>query len=150
MKSSNFFLLALVIFSLVSPTTIVLAGDYGWMEDFNVKVQADPDGFTSRLAARFKVGAAEVEAVLRDVKNPADAYMIFRYGAMSSRPTNQVMERYRSEKKKGWGALAKSLGINPGSPEFKALKQNHDLDFGQKNLKKNNKGKGKDKNKGKS
>jgi hypothetical protein len=37
------------------------------------------------------------------------------------------MERYRKGKGKGWGELAKSLGIKPGSREFHALKRDDDL-----------------------
>jgi hypothetical protein len=33
-----------------------------------------------------------------------------------------VLQQYRVNKKQGWGAMAQSLGIKPGSPEFKALK----------------------------
>jgi hypothetical protein len=57
-----------------------------------------------------------------------------------------VIKQYRSDKGKGWGALAKSLGIKPGSAEFHALKNGHDLyddtDLG------GDKGKGKSKGKG--
>jgi len=33
-----------------------------------------------------------------------------------------VIDSYRKNKSKGWGALARDLGIKPGSKEFKALK----------------------------
>ncbi|MEN8212219.1 MAG: hypothetical protein ABFR31_10910, partial [Thermodesulfobacteriota bacterium] len=92
-------------------------------------------------------GNVEIDAVLKNVTNPADAYMIFRYGEMSSRSTNQVMERYR--KKKGWGVLAKSLGIKPGSQEFHSLKRNHDMGGIPKKMQLQSKNKGKGKGKGK-
>jgi hypothetical protein len=57
-----------------------------------------------------------------------------------------VIEQYRSSKGKGWGVLAKSLGIKPGSKEFHALKNGHDLkDRGESK----EKGKSKEKAKGK-
>jgi hypothetical protein len=56
----------------------------------------------------------------------------------------RVIEKYESGKGKGWGALAKSLGIRPGSKEFHALKQGHDL-YGEKHNGKRRKGKAKGK-----
>jgi hypothetical protein len=64
---------------------------------------------------------------------------------MAGKPPEYVAERYKSGKGKGWGALAKSLGIKPGSKEFHALKNGND--FYDDND--NNKGKAKDKGKGK-
>jgi len=46
---------------------------------------------------------------------------------MSGKPIDYVTEQYKENKGRGWGALAKSLGIKPGSPEFHALKSGDDL-----------------------
>ena len=108
-------------------SSAAMAGDFDWMRDFNLQAQADPSGFRARLATRFKIGDVEVKAVLSNFDNPADAYMVLRLGEMSGRPTGYVVEKYRDTKGKGWGALAKSLGIKPGSAEFHALKGGHDL-----------------------
>jgi len=130
---------------LVSAATVVAAGDFDWTSDFNVKAEADPSGFRARLAARFKIGDAEISAVLSNVGGPADAYMVFRLAEMSANPTGYVIEKYRSEKGKGWGVIAKNLGIKPGSKEFHALKRGDDIyDDNDKNM-----GKGKEKGKGK-
>ena len=123
MKTLKIFFIISVI-ALFS-SAFAIAGDFGWMNNFNIRAEADPSGFRARLATRFKIGDVEIDAVLKNVTNPSDAYMIFRYGEMSSRSTKQVMERYRN--KKGWGVLAKSLGIKPGSQEFHSLKRNHDM-----------------------
>ena len=123
---------------------MAIAGDFDWIKDFNIQAQADPSGFRARLGARFKIGNAEIEAVLSNVESPSDAYMVCRLGEMSRQPTATVIERYKSGKGKGWGALAKSLGIKPGSKEFHALKNGHDL-YDEK-PKERSKGKGKGKN----
>ena len=79
--------------------------------------------------------------------------MVFRFGEISAKRTEYVIEKYRSEKGKGWGALAKSLGIKPGSKEFHALKQGNDIyddnDMDKRDGKEKGNGKGKDKDKGK-
>ena len=103
------------------------AGDFDWLRDLNVRAQADPSGFKAQLATRFKIGNAEVSTVISNVRQPADAYMMLRLSEMSGQPVRVVQERYAAEQGKGWGALARSLGIKPGSREFHELKRGHDL-----------------------
>ena len=140
-------MLFVISIAFLLASSAAVAGDFDWTKDFNIKAEADPSGFKARLAARFKIGNAEVNIVISDVKKPADAYMVLRLGEMSNQPTEKVIEKYKSGKGKGWGALAKSLGIKPGSKEFHALKRNHDLSDGKPKAK--SKGKDKDKGKGK-
>ncbi len=127
MKPRRILLMVSVTALLVSSAVAVAAGDFVWVRDLNRRAQADRPGYIETLAARFRTGNAEIDAVLSSVARPADAYMVFRLGEMSGRPTDYVLERYRTERGKGWGALAKSLGIKPGSSEFHALKRGHDL-----------------------
>jgi hypothetical protein len=122
-----------VVMFLLSLSSVAVAGDFDWIKDLNVQAQADPSGFRARLGARFKIGDAEINAVLSNVGYPGDAYMVLRLGEMSQRPTDYVIRQYRADKGKGWGALAKSLGIKPGSEEFHALKNGHDL-YGDKDM----------------
>ena len=143
MKLIKMLFMVLMVLLLVS--SITEAGDFDWVKDFNIKAEVDPSGFRARLAARFKIGNVEIEAVLSNVEKPADAYMVFRLGEMSRQSTGYVVEKYKAGKGKGWGALAKSLGIKPGSKEFHALKRDHDL----YEAKPKGKDKGKTKSKGK-
>ena len=140
MKPQKILFMVSVVFLLFSS---VAEGDFDWMKDFNIRAEADPSGFRARLATRFNIGDTQVTAILSNVERPADAYMVLRLGEMSAKPTDYVIEKYKSGKGKGWGALAQNLGIKPGSKEFHALKRGSDLYDG------NDKGKGKDKSKGK-
>jgi hypothetical protein len=117
----------LIMLTLFFSATVVLAEGFDWAKDMNIRADADPSGFRAQLSARFKIGDAQVRLVLGNVDRPADAYMVFRLGEMSSLSTDYVLSKYRAGKSKGWGALAKSLGIKPGSREFHALKQGSDL-----------------------
>jgi len=121
----------LVMFSVmclfVLSAVVAAAGDFEWTSDFNIRAEADPSGFRARLAARFKIGNTEINAVLSNVERPSDAYMVLRLGEMSAKPADYVIEKYKSGKGKGWGALAQSLGIKPGSKEFHDLKRGNDL-----------------------
>jgi hypothetical protein len=124
MKRKGFLVLFMMLL-LVSPGAA--AGDFDWVKDFNIRVQVDPTGFRAMMAARFQIGDAQITAVLGNVPTPADAYIVFRLGEMSRRPTDHVLREYRTAKGKGWGVIAQSLGIKPGSPEFHALKKGQDL-----------------------
>jgi hypothetical protein len=148
MKLQKMAFIVSVVILLVASAAMAGAGDFDWIKNFNIRAEADPSGFRARLTTRFKIGDAEINAVLGNVERPADAYMVFRLGEISAKPTDYVVERFRSEKHKGWGALAKSLGIKPGSKEFHALKRGDDLYRDGKGKGKNKgKGKGKGKNK---
>jgi hypothetical protein len=127
MKLRKTVLLVLVISLFASSVSVVAAGDFDWMPNFNIQAQADPSGFRARIATRFNIGDAQITTVLSNLPNPADAYVVLRLGEMSGKPIDYVTEQYKEGKGRGWGALAKSLGIKPGSPEFHALKRGDDL-----------------------
>ncbi len=134
-------LLALSMVLLLA-SSAAAAQDFAWVNDFNIQAQADPSGFRARLATRFRIGDAQISAVISNVSSPADAYIVFRLGEMSGQPYDRVMREYKSGKGKGWGVIAKNLGIKPGSKEFHALKRSQDLYNGHDG-KAHGKGKGK-------
>jgi hypothetical protein len=144
MKTHKITVSLLVMLAFVLSASVVAAGDFDWTKDFNIKAEADRDGFRAQLSTRFNIGNAQVKVVLGNVDSPADAYMVFRLGEMSSKSIDYVLSKYRTEKNKGWGVLAKSLGIKPGSKEFHALKQGgdiiHSTGKGKGNKKKKSKG----------
>jgi hypothetical protein len=140
MKLRKMFLMVSVVLLLVSSSSVVTAADFDWMPNFNIQAQADPSGFRAKIATRFNIGDAQITAVLSNFPKPADAYVALRLGEISGKPIDYVTERYKEGKGRGWGAMAKSLGIKPGSKEFHALKRGNDLYD-----KKDKKGKGKGK-----
>ncbi|MDX9821366.1 MAG: hypothetical protein RBT20_05495 [Syntrophales bacterium] len=146
-----FKLAVLVSMMLFVGSPLVMAADFDWFKDFNAQASLDPSGFKARLATRFQIGDAKISAVLGNMPEPANAYMALRLGEMSGRPVETVMEEYKKSKGKGWGVMAKNLGIKPGSAEFKALKAGHDMEGGAKDKgkkhaqKKGKEGKSKDK-----
>ena len=142
----TFFIAILTSVSLIAPA---MAGDFGWLDNLNVKAQADSSGFRMQLATRFKIGSTDVKAVIGNVDSPSDAYMVLRLGELSHKPVQEVLHVYSSNKNRGWGVMAKQLGIKPGSSEFHALKRGHDLyqdKQGGGNMMQAKKGNGKHKN----
>lgn len=115
------------LFIILPALSPAIAGDFDWLKELNIRATADSRDFKATLSTRFKVGDAEINAVFSNVDRPADAYMVLRLGELSHRSTGEVLEHYHASTNRGWGALAKSLGIKPGSREFHALKAGHDL-----------------------
>ena len=113
MKPQKIMFAVSVVFMLFSSAAVVAAGNFEWIKDFNIRAEADLSGFRAILATRFNIGDTQITAVLSNVEKPADAYMVLRLGEMSAEPTDYVIEKYKSEKGKGWGTLAQSLGIKP-------------------------------------
>ena len=94
-----------------------------YIRDLNISAQADIGGYKAKLEARFGARNSQIEVVLRSVESPADAAIVFWLGEQARQPLDTVLNVYRSQKSQGWGAMAKSLGIKPGSPAFHALKK---------------------------
>ena len=113
---------------LLTPIAAFAGGLENFLRDVNIQASADLPGFSARISTQFGVPVPQVQAVIRSVREPADAFMIFQLGQMSGRKPETVMNVYTKKNKKGWGSIAKDLGIKPGSAEFHALK-NGDLHF---------------------
>ena len=139
-----FSLLSVISFSLLMFSPVLASSDLdSFIKSINVQAQADLGAFKVRLSTQFGVPAPRVDAVMASVKTPGDAYMCFRVGQVASQPVEVVTKEYQKNKGKGWGAIAKNLGIKPGSKEF------HDLKKGDFNGDDAGKGTGKGKGKGK-
>lgn len=114
-----------------------------FLKNINLQAQADASGFKARLSAQFKLPMVQVEAVLKDVETPADAYMCLRIGELTNKPPEVILKEYKKNKGKGWGVMAKEMGIKPGSKEFHELKKGGPGGQGDKD-KKGGPGPGKD------
>ena len=71
--------------------------------------------------------------------------MCFRVAEITKKPVDVVLKEYKANKRRGWGVIAKNLGIKPGSKEFHELKKSKL----SSRYHRSGKGKGKDKGKGK-
>lgn len=106
------------------------------LKDINTKAQTDIKAFKDQVSAKFNLAKDKVESLL-NVMAPGDVFMVAQTAEITHKPVEAVAETYKKNKDKGWGAIAKELGIKPGSKEF------HEL----KNKTKEHKGKSKDKGK---
>ncbi len=114
----------------------------------NVKAKANLKDFKAELKASYQADGAKVDLMITTGKmQPADVYMAFLLSDITKKPIDDVVKVYNGNKGKGWGVMAKELGIKPGSKEFHALKNSFKgKDKGKKDK---SKGKGRGKSKGK-
>lgn len=143
---------ALCLLAFLAVPLVAFADLDAFLNNLNVEARADMHGFSVKLSAQFGVPLPDVRVVLDSVAAPADAFMCFELGRMTQAPVQTVLHTYNAEKGKGWGAIAKSLGIKPGSPEFHALKRGdlvlNGVPYGEPSKgKEKGKGKGKGHNK---
>lgn len=117
------FLMLLFSASLMGASPIALADLNGFLGSVNRQALSDIKNFNSKLSSQFGVPVPDVEAIVRSVPNPADAFMILHLSHLSHLAPQVVLQRYQRNKGKGWGNLALELGIKPGSAEFHALKR---------------------------
>ncbi len=93
------------------------------LSSLNVDARANLGPFLADLSASFGVPLPQIQGWI-DVEKlePAEVYLTLEMGRAANVPPAQVIEARRKHQGRGWGAVAKDLGIKPGSPAFKALK----------------------------
>lgn len=120
-------LMSAVLIWFATLATPAAAADFDWTVAFNAKYKLAADQFFDQMAVRFAISNDGISAVFEASKDYSDAFIIFRLAEISKKPVASVLDVYQSQKGRGWGVMAKRLGIKPGSAEFKALKAGHDL-----------------------
>lgn len=106
----------------------------------------DFGAFKVDLSVSYDITEKKIEYLSVDIEMSAgDIYLSLELAKVTEKSIDQVVEVYQANKTKGWGVIAKELGIKPGSPEFHALKGKAK----DKGSKEKGKGKGKGKEKGK-
>jgi len=126
----------LAIFLTIFSFTFLMGADFDWMVGLNLRSNVDPVPYQTNLMTRFKISETKLSLIMKSVASPADAYMVLRLSEMSGKSHDFVLKEYKKSREKGWGAMAKNLGIKPGSKAFKALKDGQDIQtFDEKNAK---------------
>lgn len=123
MKRTSLLAIAALLFTLVLP----LAASADELNDLAVRINTrfgvDVGPFRAKVNAEFGSGEPKVDAVIKAAGSAGDAYIAFQIGKACNRDPEEVARIYSRDKGKGWGVIAKELGIKPGSPEFHALKK---------------------------
>lgn len=109
------------------------------LKDINTEAKKDINTFKDNINKKFSLAKNKIDDLLK-IMEPGDVYMAAQTAEATNKPVDDVAKAYETNKGKGWGEVAKSMGIKPGSKEFHALKAKMKENKG--------KGKGKGKNKG--
>ena len=97
------------------------------LRSLNVEASLDVGTFTAELSAGYGVSGAELRRwIAVERLQPAEVYMVLELSKIARRPPATVLAVYRRNPGKGWGVVARELGIRPGSAEFKEWKTDAD------------------------
>lgn len=103
----------------------------------NRDAKGDFVSFKADLSLSYNVPEKEIDRLHVSVKmEPAKIFPALEIANISKRSIGDVIDVYTEHKEKGWGFIAKQLGIKPGSEEFHALKGNAKSKGKEKGLKK--------------
>lgn len=120
----------LILITLVLNTFPVVAQYNTGSGDLNqTLVTIDADArvdfrvFKADISERYNITETKIGYLSVTIGMSAgDIYMTVELAKVTQKSVDHVMEVYKAHKGKGWGVIARELGIKPGSPEFHALK----------------------------
>ena len=119
------------------------------LKDMNIKASANINDFISTLGFKYEVSTSKIKHLIVDYNfTPADAYMTLSISRITDKSIHDVAHTYKDNKLKGWGFVAKEMGIKPGSREFHQLKKAMKYDESEVTESASGKGKNKKWNKG--
>ena len=93
-----------------------------YLNDINVQAKADLTLFNKNLTAEFSISSSKITEYSK-IMQPAEIYYSLQIAVIIGKPVETVVTTYKTHKGKGWGVIAKELGIKPGSAEFHKLKE---------------------------
>ena len=111
------------------------------LKDINNEAKKDISTFKDNVNKKFSLAKNKIDDLLK-IMEPGDVYMAAQTAETTNKPVDEVAKAYEKNKGKGWGEVAKSMGIKPGSKEFHALKAKMKENKGKGNGQGQNKGKG--------
>lgn len=102
------------------------SGDSGLdsaLSELDASARLDFGSYKADIGLRYNLSTSKIEYWHVNLRmEPSDIFMAAEISIMCGRPIDHVIEIYQTNKARGWGYIAKQLGIKPGSAEFKALK----------------------------
>ena len=94
-----------------------------WLGDMNRYGTRYRDPFVNEMV-RYHAAPRDLVISLLDRRwAPGDIYFACALARLVGRPCRYVVDMWERDHGQGWGAIAKRLGIKPGSPQFHQLKK---------------------------
>lgn len=126
MKKLFFIILAIAGMSNISFAQIAFKTGNPEMEtnlnSMNVNAKLDLGKFKADLSLSYGLPATKIDNLFTLNMEPAEVFLALEIGHIINKPVDDVVTVYKANKGKGWGVIAKEMGIKPGSAEFHALK----------------------------
>lgn len=94
-----------------------------WLGDMNRYGDRYRDPFVDELVRYHGAPRDLVVELLARRWAPGDIYFACALARLTGHPCRHVVDLWEREHRQGWGAMAKRLGIKPGSAEFHRLKR---------------------------
>lgn len=92
--------------------------------DINQYAARYPDAFVDEIVRYHAAPRALVDALMHNPQwIPGDIYFACALAQTAGQPCRAVVEQWQHDHGQGWDAIARSLGVQPGSAEFERLKQ---------------------------
>lgn len=119
-------LLLFIVFSVLSQHINAKTGDKefdGILNDMNNKAKGNMELFKKDLTSNFSITEVKIDELLSVHKLlPGDIFLLLQIGKLLKKRWEDIFPVFKTHREKGWGAIAKEMGIKPGSSEFHALK----------------------------
>lgn len=126
MKSRHFLvpLICLVIsLTIFIPTAGADSGLDLALTELNAAARLDFGSYKANIGLSYNLSASKIEYMHVSLRmQPSDIFMVAELSVLCGMPIDRVVVVYQKNKHKGWGQIAKQLGIKPGSAKFHALK----------------------------
>lgn len=112
----------------------------------NSNAKLDLKTFKLDFSVESKLSVTKIDEFIK-IMEPAEVVLAHLISQVTEKPIDNVVSSYKANKEKGWGVIAKDMGIKPGSAEFHQLKKMTKIK--KENNKSSNNGNSKGINKGK-
>ena len=144
---SRYFLVPLICLVIgLTAFTFTTSADSGLdfaLTQLDATAQLDLGSYKANIGLSYNLSASKIEYMHLSLRmKPSDIFMAAELSVLCGRPIDRVLVVYRKHRHKGWGYIAKQLGIKPGSAKFHALKDKANYHSGKikhKNKHKKNK-----------
>lgn len=93
-----------------------------YVSDLNIYASKKFNNFKAEISARYGISGSRFDVMLKKVDSPGDLAVALWIGTKSQKSIDDVVKKLRLHRGKGWGVVAKEMGIKPGSAAFKELK----------------------------
>ncbi|HUX41587.1 MAG TPA: hypothetical protein VMV83_10520 [Rectinemataceae bacterium] len=82
---------------------------------------ADPTALMAKLSLEFKVSTTTLDGLLAQGYKPGEVWLALELAKASGKSLSDVIALAEGKSGHGWGLVAQTLGLKPGSKEFTAL-----------------------------